>query len=180
LRSLYEHAGGEQALHRVEELFYSKVLADPILSTLFTERRPHHVDHLTWFTAESLGGPDRFTREVGFRHIYPTMNPFERRCAPILNLVHESHSRTPGPRPRPTCIRFGRFLGGTGPRKNDSCANPPQRANVSTHDAMSEKGEDFRHSARGTPLGDRRTDGAWPTSGPSSLNPRRYRSLNAS
>jgi hemoglobin len=56
LRSLYEHAGGEQALHRVEELFYSKVLADPILSTLFTERRPHHVDHLTWFTAESLGG----------------------------------------------------------------------------------------------------------------------------
>lgn len=69
MKSLYEHAGGEQALHRVEELFYSKVLADPTLSTLFTERRPHHVDHLTWFTAESLGGPDRFTRELGFRHI---------------------------------------------------------------------------------------------------------------
>jgi hemoglobin len=69
MKTLYEHAGGEEALHRVEELFYSKVLTDPILSKLFTERRPHHVDHLTWFTAESLGGPDRFTREVGFRHI---------------------------------------------------------------------------------------------------------------
>ena len=69
MRSLYEHAGGDDALHRVEELFYSKVLADPILKRLFNERRPHHVDHLTWFTAESFGGPDRFTRELGFQHI---------------------------------------------------------------------------------------------------------------
>jgi hemoglobin len=28
-----------------------------------------HVDHLTWFTSESFGGPDRFTGEIGFRHI---------------------------------------------------------------------------------------------------------------
>jgi hemoglobin len=69
MTSLYEHAGGGEALHRLEELFYSKVLADPVLKTLFTERRPHHVDHLTWFTAESFGGPDRFTRELGFRHV---------------------------------------------------------------------------------------------------------------
>src|SRR5262245_65873336 len=69
MKSLYEHAGGEEALHRVEEVFYSKVLADPVLGTLFTERRPHHVDRLTAFTAESFGGPERFTREVGFQHI---------------------------------------------------------------------------------------------------------------
>ena len=49
MRSLYDHAGGDEALHRLEELFYSKVLADPILKRLFTERRPHHVDRLTWF-----------------------------------------------------------------------------------------------------------------------------------
>jgi hemoglobin len=67
--SLYEHAGGEEALHHLEELFYTKVLADPVLKSLFTERRPHHVDHLTWFTAESFGGPDRFTRELGFDHL---------------------------------------------------------------------------------------------------------------
>ncbi|MFJ2771319.1 hypothetical protein [Streptomyces sp. NPDC087300] len=36
---------------------------------VFPQRRPHHVDHLTWFTAESFGGPDRFTRELGFRHL---------------------------------------------------------------------------------------------------------------
>jgi hemoglobin len=69
MKTLYEHAGGEEALHRLEEVFYSKVLADPVLKVLFTERRPHHVDRLTAFTAESLGGPDRFTRDVGFQHI---------------------------------------------------------------------------------------------------------------
>jgi hemoglobin len=69
VETLYEHAGGEQALHRVEALFYEKVLADPLLMALFGERVPTHVDHLTWFTAESFGGPDRFTREVGFPHI---------------------------------------------------------------------------------------------------------------
>src|SRR5262245_35332704 len=69
MESLYEHAGGEEALRRLEELFYSKVLADPVLKTLFTERRPHHVDRLTAFTAESFGGPARFTSDVGFQHI---------------------------------------------------------------------------------------------------------------
>jgi hemoglobin len=63
--SLYEHAGGEDALHRLEDLFYSSVLADPLLQPLFGDGRPQHVDHLTAFTAESFGGPDRFTRELG-------------------------------------------------------------------------------------------------------------------
>jgi hemoglobin len=67
--SLYEHAGGEAALHRLEALFYEKALSDPVLKQLFTERVPTHVDHLTWFTAESFGGPDRFTREKGFQYI---------------------------------------------------------------------------------------------------------------
>ena len=67
--TLFEHAGGDEALHRVEELFYDAVLADPILKVQFKQRMPAHVDHLTWFTAESFGGPDRFTRGPGFQHI---------------------------------------------------------------------------------------------------------------
>jgi len=69
MESIYEHAGGDSAIHHLEEIFYDKVLRDPVLSAVFTERMPTHVDHLTWFTAESFGGPDRFTRELGFRHI---------------------------------------------------------------------------------------------------------------
>ena len=68
-QTLYEHASGDEGLHRLEELFYEKALGDPVLASLFTERRPTHVDHLTWFTAESFGGPDRFTRDLGFQYI---------------------------------------------------------------------------------------------------------------
>jgi hemoglobin len=67
--SLYEHAGGEDALHRLEDAFYTSVLADPILQPLFGSGNPQHVDHLTAFTAESFGGPDRFSRELGFAHL---------------------------------------------------------------------------------------------------------------
>jgi hemoglobin len=67
--SLYEYAGGDDVLHRVEELFYTKALADPILREVFPRRVPGHVEHLTWFTAESFGGPARFTRELGFQYI---------------------------------------------------------------------------------------------------------------
>jgi hemoglobin len=67
--SLYEHAGGEAALHRLEQYFYDSVLVDPLLIPLFGTGRPEHVDHLTAFTAESFGGPDRFTRELGFAHL---------------------------------------------------------------------------------------------------------------
>lgn len=68
-QSLYEHAGGERALHRLEQIFYDSVLADPLLQPLFGKGRPQHVEHLTMFTAESFGGPARFTRELGFGHL---------------------------------------------------------------------------------------------------------------
>jgi hemoglobin len=67
--TLFEHAGGEEALHRLEDVFYSSVLADPILQPLFGAGRPEHVDHLTAFTVESFGGPARFSHELGFAHL---------------------------------------------------------------------------------------------------------------
>jgi hemoglobin len=69
MTTLYEHAGGEEGLHRLEDVFYSKVLADPLLQPLFGAGQPRHVEHLTYFTAESFGGPDRFSRELGFAHL---------------------------------------------------------------------------------------------------------------
>jgi hemoglobin len=67
--TLYEFAGGEEGLHRLEEHFYALVLADDLLHPLFGAGQPEHVDHLTAFTAESFGGPDRFSRELGFQHL---------------------------------------------------------------------------------------------------------------
>src|SRR3954466_3354507 len=67
--SLFEHAGGEAALHRLEQTFYDSVLRDPLLRPLFGAGQPEHVEHLTMFTAESFGGIDRFSRELGFAHL---------------------------------------------------------------------------------------------------------------
>jgi hemoglobin len=67
--TLYRHAGGDAGIHRLEEIFYAKVLADPLLAPLFGEGQPHHVEHLSWFTAETFGGPKRFTEKLGFEHL---------------------------------------------------------------------------------------------------------------
>lgn len=69
MSTLYEFAGGEDALHRLEETFYASVLVDPLLQPLFGKGKVEHVDHLTAFTAESFGGPDRFSHELGFAHL---------------------------------------------------------------------------------------------------------------
>jgi hemoglobin len=69
MSTLYEFAGREEALHRLEEMFYANVLLDPVLLPLFGHGKPEHVDHLTAFTAESFGGPDRFSRELDFAHL---------------------------------------------------------------------------------------------------------------
>ncbi|HEY0470180.1 MAG TPA: group II truncated hemoglobin [Kribbella sp.] len=68
-KSLYEHAGGWGALRRFVDIFYTDVLADPVLQPLFGSGRPEHVDHLTAFDAESFGGPDDFSRTIGFAHL---------------------------------------------------------------------------------------------------------------
>jgi hemoglobin len=69
MESIYDHAGGSAALRHFVDLFYSSVLADDLLKPLFGAGQPEHVDHLTEFEAESFGGPDDFTRQLGFRHL---------------------------------------------------------------------------------------------------------------
>ena len=70
METIFEHAGGYPALHRFVDIFYGSVLADPLLQPLFGAGKPEHVAQLTAFDAESFGGPDAFTREMGgFGHL---------------------------------------------------------------------------------------------------------------
>jgi hemoglobin len=70
MESLYDHAGGQDGLHRFVDTFFQSLLADPLLQPLFGEGRAEHVTHLTGFTAETFGGPDAFSREMGgFLHL---------------------------------------------------------------------------------------------------------------
>ncbi|MEU7873304.1 group II truncated hemoglobin [Dactylosporangium sp. NPDC049140] len=97
MTTLYEFAGGDEVLHRLEELFYTKVLDDPVLRSVFPTRQPSHVEHLTWFTAESFGGPNRFTTGPGFqylidvhRHLKITDEQRERFVALYLEAIDEA------------------------------------------------------------------------------------------
>jgi hemoglobin len=63
--TLYEHAGGEESLHRFVEIFYGRVLEDPLLQPLFGRGHPDHVPHLTALLAEVFGGPTRYSDEHG-------------------------------------------------------------------------------------------------------------------
>jgi hemoglobin len=108
--TLYEHAGGEAALHRLEQIFYDSVLRDPLLQPLFGAGRPEHVEHLTMFTAETFGGPDRFSRELGFRHLIDVhrglhITEEQRRRFVYLYLAALDEAGMPDDEPFRTAVR---------------------------------------------------------------------------
>ncbi|WP_158677731.1 group II truncated hemoglobin [Streptomyces sp. SPB074] len=65
MTTMYEHVGGEEALRRLAEHFHHTVLEDPLLGELFRAGSPYHADHFTAFLTEMLGGPARYTDELG-------------------------------------------------------------------------------------------------------------------
>ncbi|WP_462186006.1 group II truncated hemoglobin, partial [Frankia sp. CcWB2] len=65
MATMFEHVGGEPSLRGLAEHFHQAVVADPLLRSLFEYGTPHHTDHLTAFLVEMLGGPSRYSDELG-------------------------------------------------------------------------------------------------------------------
>jgi hemoglobin len=64
--TLYEWAGGYQALERLIDGFYDRVEHDELLSPLFPGGvSGEHRDHVTAWWCEVFGGPPRYTDELG-------------------------------------------------------------------------------------------------------------------
>lgn len=64
--TLYEWAGGQQALARMINAFYDRVERDDLLSPLFPGGvSAEHRDHVTAWWCEVFGGPSRYTDELG-------------------------------------------------------------------------------------------------------------------
>jgi hemoglobin len=109
--TIYEHAGGEAAIHHFCEVFYSSLLTDPLLQPLFGAGRPEHVTHLTAFTVETFGGPDRFTREMGgfqglidaHRHLHITEE--QRRRFVELYMAAADKANLPADKPFREALR---------------------------------------------------------------------------
>ncbi len=68
--TLYEWCGGSAALHRLTDVFYDRVLADPLLEPVFSHMSPNHRDHVAQWLGEVFGGPTDYTDQLGG---YPAM-----------------------------------------------------------------------------------------------------------
>ena len=64
--TLYEWAGGEQAVRRLIDAFYDRVESDELLSPLFPGGvGEQHRAHVTAWWCEVFGGPARYAEELG-------------------------------------------------------------------------------------------------------------------
>jgi hemoglobin len=64
--TLYEWAGGGEALRRLLDAFYDRVERDELISPYFPGGvHEQHRDHVTAWWAEVFGGPARYTEELG-------------------------------------------------------------------------------------------------------------------
>jgi hemoglobin len=63
--SLFEWAGGQEALTRLFVRFYQRVPEDPLLRDVFAQMDPAHAAHVAAFVAEVFGGPPAYSRDRG-------------------------------------------------------------------------------------------------------------------
>lgn len=63
--TMYEWAGGMPAFERLTEVFYSRVLVDPLIGPIFAHMSADHPRHVAHFLAEVFRGPARYTAERG-------------------------------------------------------------------------------------------------------------------
>lgn len=83
--TLYEWAGGTDALVRLCDAFYRLVLADDLLAPLFARMDPDHARHVAIWLGEVFGGPATYTAEHGgyphmlSRHVGKAITEPQRR-----------------------------------------------------------------------------------------------------
>lgn len=75
--SLYEWMGGMEKFQQLTEVFYKKVLADPLLEPVFRHMSSHHQQLVASFIAEVFGGPSTYTAEGG-SHAHMVQRHLER------------------------------------------------------------------------------------------------------
>ncbi len=63
--SLYQWAGGHEAIEALFVHFYDTVLADELLYPLFKDMDPNHPQHVATWVAEVFGGPADYTAHHG-------------------------------------------------------------------------------------------------------------------
>jgi hemoglobin len=66
MQTLYDAAGGSDAMMRLAQAWHERVLADEVVSHAFSHGfRADHSERLAAYWGEALGGPDTFSRTMG-------------------------------------------------------------------------------------------------------------------
>jgi hemoglobin len=63
--TLYDWAGGAEALERLTEVFYRQVHRDPVLAPVFAHAGVDHPHHVAVWLGEVFGGPATYTTDHG-------------------------------------------------------------------------------------------------------------------
>ncbi|NUR86225.1 MAG: antibiotic biosynthesis monooxygenase [Nonomuraea sp.] len=66
--TMYDWAGGAEALQRLTEVFYTEVLKDDLLRPLFEHMAPDHPKWVAIWLGEVFRGPERYSQERGGYH----------------------------------------------------------------------------------------------------------------
>jgi hemoglobin len=68
--TLFEWAGGAEALERLTEAFYRRVREDDLLAPVFAHMPADHPQHVAAWFAEVFGGPEDYSgQHGGYRHM---------------------------------------------------------------------------------------------------------------
>jgi len=64
--TIYEAAGGFDAIHKLAHAWHTRVLADEVVSHAFSHGyHPQHTERLAAYWAEALGGPTTYSERYG-------------------------------------------------------------------------------------------------------------------
>lgn len=77
--TVYEWAGGNDALEKLTDIFYKKVLADELLYPVFKDMAANHAQHVAHFIGEVLGGEKRYTQEDSGSHAHMVSHHLGKR-----------------------------------------------------------------------------------------------------
>ncbi|HEX2622172.1 MAG TPA: hypothetical protein VHL11_18570 [Phototrophicaceae bacterium] len=64
-KTLYELAGGAEAMQRLASIFYGYMFDDPLMLPLFHDLTEDHVGRMALWLGEFFGGPAEHTRQRG-------------------------------------------------------------------------------------------------------------------
>ena len=115
--SLYRWAGGEAAIRRLMDCFYDRVERDELLSAFFPGGvGEDHRAHVTVWWSEVLGGPARYTEELGgyenmlAHHRGLAITPEQRfRFASLLSLAADDAGLPNDPEFRSALVAYAEW-----------------------------------------------------------------------